>query len=78
LIDGNLFRYGFSHPLLICVDVREAARIMTELYEGLCASHIGGRALILRIVCGGFFWPIMKHDCMEYVRKCEQCQKHAD
>jgi len=33
---------------------------------------------MLRIIHGGFFWPTMKHDCMEYVRKCEQCQKHAD
>jgi len=33
LIDGNLFRYGFSRPLLICVDMKEASRIMTELHE---------------------------------------------
>jgi len=78
LINGNLFRYTFSRPLLICVDMGEATRIMTELHEGICGSHIGGRALMLRIIRGGFFWPTMKHNCMEYVRKCEQCQKHAD
>jgi len=78
LIDGHLFRYGFSRPLLICVGRREASRLMAELHEGICGSHIGGRALMLRMVRGGFFWPTMKNDCMEYVRKCESCQKHAD
>ncbi|XP_027935092.1 uncharacterized protein LOC114190415 [Vigna unguiculata] len=78
LIDGNLFRYGISRPLLICVDLKEAFRIMTELHEGICGSHIGGRALMLRVVRGGFYWPTMKQDCMEYVKKCESCQKHSD
>ena len=78
LIDGHLFRYGFFRPLMICVERRETSRLMAELHEGICGSHVGGRALMLRIVRGGFFWPTMKNDCMEYVRKCESCQKHAD
>jgi len=78
LIDDHLFRYGFSRPLMICVGRREAFRLMTELHEGICGSHVGGRALMLRIVQGGFFWPTMKNDCIEYVRKYESCQKHAD
>ena len=63
---------------MICVGRREAFRLMTELHEGICGSHVGGRALMLQIVRGGFFWPTMKNDCIEYVRKCESCQKHAD
>jgi len=78
LIDGHLFRYGYSRPLLICVGRKEADRLMAELHEGICGSHVGGRALMLRITRGGFFWPTMKGDCIEYVRKCESCQKHAD
>lgn len=29
LIDRNLFRYGFSRPFLICVDMAEATQIVT-------------------------------------------------
>ena len=25
----------------------------------------------------GFWWPRMRNDAVEYVRKCEQCKKHA-
>ena len=25
----------------------------------------------------GFWWPQMQKDAVEYVRKCEQCQKHV-
>ena len=45
LIDGNLFRHGFTHPSLICVSGEQCLRIMAELHEGICRSHIGGRAL---------------------------------
>jgi len=78
LIDGNLFQYGYSRPLLICVDKEEATRIRVELHEGICGSHIGGRALMLRVLRAGLYWPTMQTDYMEYVRRCEQCQKHAD
>jgi len=55
LVDGHLFRFGFSRPILMCVENTEARRIMSELHEGICGSHIGGRALILRILRAGYF-----------------------
>jgi len=42
LIDGNLFLYGYSHPLLTCVNGDQCAQIMSKLHEGVCGSHIGG------------------------------------
>ncbi|XP_068486871.1 uncharacterized protein [Phaseolus vulgaris] len=48
LIDGELYRFGFTHPLLVCVHGEKCMRIMAELHEGICGSHIGGRALATR------------------------------
>jgi len=45
LIDGNLFRHGLTHPILVCVDGEQYTRIMAELHEGICGSHISGRSL---------------------------------
>jgi len=45
LIDGKLFRHGFTHPILVCVIGKQCTRIMAELHEGICVSHIGGRSL---------------------------------
>jgi len=78
LLDGHLFRLGFSRPILTCVNEKEAKRILVELHEGICGSHIGGRALMLRALRAGYFWPTMKKDCVEYVQKCDQCQRHSN
>jgi len=42
LVDGVLFRHGFTHPILTCVSGDECTRIMSELHEGICGSHVGG------------------------------------
>jgi len=71
LLDGHLFRFGYSRPILTCIDLEESKRIMTELHEGICGSHIGGRALMLRIVRAGYFCPSMKTDCLNHVKRCD-------
>ena len=45
LIDGELYRFGFTHPLLVSVHGEKCMRIMAEIHEEICGSHIGGRAL---------------------------------
>jgi len=34
LLDGHLFRFGFSRPVLTYIDHEESKRIMIELHEG--------------------------------------------
>ena len=75
LVDGHLFR---SRPILTCVENAEARRIMSELHEGICGSHIGGRALLLRILRAGYFWPTMRKDCIEHVKHCDPCQRQSN
>jgi len=78
LIDGKLFKHGYTHPILTCVSEDQCTRIMAELHEGICGSHVGGRALSSKGVRVGYYWPTMLEDCMQYVQRCTQCQKHAD
>jgi len=40
LIDEELFRHGFTHPILVCVSGDQCVRIMAELHQGICGSHI--------------------------------------
>jgi len=68
LLDGHLFRSGYTHPLLTCVDEEQSARILFELHEGSCESHIGGRALSLKAIRAGYYWPTMKADCHLYAK----------
>ncbi|RDY10102.1 Tf2-8, partial [Mucuna pruriens] len=78
LIDGRLYRRGFSFPLLKCIDPEEVEYVIKEVHEGVCGTHIGGRALAGKIARAGYYWPSLKTDCMNYVKRCDTCQRFAD
>ena len=78
MIDRELYRFGFTHPLLECVHGERCTRIMAELHEGICGSHVGGRALAARTLRAGYYWPTIREDCKKYAQCCKQCQQHAD
>jgi len=78
LVDGALFRHGFTHPILTCVSRDECTGIMSELYEGICGSHVGGRSLASKVIRASFYWPTVREDCVRYAQRCKQCQIHAD
>ncbi|XP_068504620.1 uncharacterized protein [Phaseolus vulgaris] len=64
LIDGKLFHHGYTHPILTCVSGDQYTRIMEELHEGICGSHVGGKALSLKVIRTRYYWPTMKEDCV--------------
>ncbi|RDX74755.1 Gypsy retrotransposon integrase-like protein 1, partial [Mucuna pruriens] len=74
LIDQRLYRRRFSFLLLRCVDEDEATYVIREVHEGVCGTHIWGRALASKIVRAGYYWPTLRSDCMNYVKKCDKCQ----
>jgi len=78
LIDGKLFRHGFTHPILVCVSGEKCTRIMAELHEGICGIHVGDRSLSSKAVRARYYWPTMREECTTYAQRCKQCQQHAD
>jgi len=42
LVDGKLFKHGYTHPILTCVSEDQCTCIMAGLHEGICGSHVGG------------------------------------
>ncbi|XP_057744562.1 uncharacterized protein LOC130962356 [Arachis stenosperma] len=75
-VSGELYRRGFSQPLLRCLNQDQAQEVMNEVHEGVCGNHIGGRALAAKITRTGYYWPTMKRDCIARVKACDKCQKH--
>ena len=47
------------------------------MHEGICGSHTGGRSLAHRTITQGYWWPNMQREALEYVKKCDQCQRYA-
>ncbi|XP_072081159.1 uncharacterized protein [Arachis hypogaea] len=77
LLNGTLYRRGFTRPLLKCLSKAEADIALSEAHEGICGTHTGARSLASKILRAGFFWPSLKHDSENKVRTCANCQKHA-
>jgi len=42
LYKGLLYKKAFCHPLLRCTTPEEAKKILDEIHEGECESHIRG------------------------------------
>uniref|UniRef100_A0A2N9FCJ8 Uncharacterized protein n=1 Tax=Fagus sylvatica TaxID=28930 RepID=A0A2N9FCJ8_FAGSY len=60
VIQGVLYKRGFSLPYLRCLDEAEADYVMREVHEGICGNHSGARSLVHKIVRAGYYWPTMQ------------------
>jgi hypothetical protein len=52
----------------------EAKSILEEIHEGVCGSHQGAKTIAFRAFRAGFYWPTVKTDASELVKRCEKCQ----
>ena len=60
-----------------CLTTEQGQYVLAELHEGICGNHPGGRTLTYRAHTQGYYWPTMKFDAVDYVRKCDWCQRQA-
>ncbi|KAL0285768.1 UNVERIFIED_CONTAM: hypothetical protein Sangu_2765300 [Sesamum angustifolium] len=63
---------------LRCLSDDEKVQAMEEAYSGVCGAHQSGPKLHFRINRMGYYWPTMVKDCINYARKCQACQFHAN
>ena len=55
LYDDQLYKRGFSTPLLKCADLEQGNHILQEIHEGICSNHAGGQSLAYKALRQGFF-----------------------
>ncbi|XP_074314510.1 uncharacterized protein LOC141649727 [Silene latifolia] len=73
LIDGILFRKSLGGPYLRCLSIQEAHAVICDIHSGDCGNHTGGRSLSNKTLRQGYFWPTMRKDAIDYIKKCEEC-----
>ncbi len=78
LYEGKLYRKSFTSPLLRCLRPTEANYALREVHEGICGNHLGGRALAHKILRQGYYWPTLQKDAMDFVKRCDRCQRNAN
>ncbi|CAL2231673.1 unnamed protein product [Prunus armeniaca] len=78
-IDGStLYRKGFNGEPLKCLGKSEAQRVMQEIHAGECGEHQGMKKLYRQLLSVGYYWPTMKNDAYDFVKRCHTCQVHAN
>ncbi|XP_019239194.1 PREDICTED: uncharacterized protein LOC109219207 [Nicotiana attenuata] len=77
LINHELYKRTFGGPLAKCLGPHQIRQVLEEVHEGHCGAHTGNRALVRCLIRAGYYWPTMKKEAADYVRRCEQCQKFA-
>ena len=55
----------------------EIQYVLSELHEGICGNHLGGRTVAHREHSQGYYWPTMRQDAEFHARKCDKCQRYA-
>ena len=75
--DNKLYIRSFSGPYLLCVHPELTESLLEKLHEGICGNHFGGRSLAHRAITQGYWWPNIQREALEYVKKCDQCQRFA-
>ncbi|XP_020415572.1 uncharacterized protein LOC109948075 [Prunus persica] len=69
---GNkLIRRSYSGPHLTCIKYPQTLEVLCKIHDGECGNHSVGRSLAQKALNIGYFWPTMRHDSAEYVKKCD-------
>jgi hypothetical protein len=78
LIQGILYKRGFSLLYLCCLDKPEVEYVMREVHEGVCGNHSRARSLVHKLVRAGYYWPTMQKDAISYTRIYDKCQRFGN
>ncbi|XP_074327382.1 uncharacterized protein LOC141665301 [Apium graveolens] len=78
VMGSELYRRALSEPLLRCLSPEEALQAIVKIHTGICGEHLGGKTLALKVIRQGLFWPTIRKDCEDYVKKCQACQLHGN
>ncbi|XP_077214758.1 uncharacterized protein LOC143849580 [Tasmannia lanceolata] len=76
--DGEtLYKRSYTLPYLKCLRPTDALYALRETHEGICGEHLGGKALAIKVLLRGLYWPTLRRDALSLVKKCEKCQKFS-
>ncbi|PNX96063.1 hypothetical protein L195_g019264 [Trifolium pratense] len=73
--DPYLFKMGHDGLIWRCVADDEIRSIMWHCHNSPYGGHHSGQRTAAKVLQCGLFWPTIFHDCDEYVKACDECQR---
>jgi hypothetical protein len=77
--DRRLFYVQFDQAIAadrVVPDEQDRRAILAEAHDE--TYHYGAEQIMKKIHTDGFHWPRLINDAIEFVRQCNQCQKHNE
>ena len=71
----DIYKRGYSNPLLKFITVEHGLYVMREIHEGVCGNHDGKRSLLHKIVRQGYYWSDMAKDAGIVRLEMRACQR---
>ena len=62
----------------MCIEKEETKYVLEEVHGGICGDHMGAKSLVQKIMRAGYFWPTMQKDAMDFVKRCDCCQRYGN
>ncbi|XP_077228576.1 uncharacterized protein LOC143861550 [Tasmannia lanceolata] len=59
-----LYKRSYTLPYLKCLRPGDAAYTLQETHEGICGEHLGGKALVIKVLLRGLYWPTIRQDAL--------------
>ncbi|KAK0575737.1 hypothetical protein LWI29_006119 [Acer saccharum] len=78
VLNGELYKKGYSRALQRCVGPEEAEGILRSIHSGNYGNHAGGVSLAHKTLRQGFYWPRLFANAKRVAARCEACQKIAN
>ncbi|CAL8094052.1 unnamed protein product [Prunus armeniaca] len=73
---SKLICRSYSGPHLTCIKYPQTLEVLYKIHDSECGNHSGGWSLTQKTLNVGYFWPTMRHDFTEYVKRCDCCQRY--
>ncbi|XP_077223051.1 uncharacterized protein LOC143856669 [Tasmannia lanceolata] len=61
----SLYKRSYTLPYLKCLRPGNAAYALQETHEGICGEHLGDKALAIKVLLRGLYWPTLRQDALD-------------
>jgi hypothetical protein len=76
ILGDTLYHRGIESVFRRCLTFEEAEKSLNDCHSGACGGHMSRYATTQKILCAGYFWPSLFHECITAIQKCHACQTY--